>query len=170
MMFDLLLSTFRHLHAERLSLRLTGTASRWTTYGSTRKTACSGPSSARTPPTATRLAALRSWATAVATRAWPISEPACWASSTPFPSREPTSTSPWIWPATRSQSLWCDRGRDKATPGWPFHSSVSDVGMIQTSGNETREEVSILGSKQQKLVSWQHVGCPSVTTSNMETQ
>lgn len=37
---------------------------------------------------------------------------------------------------------------------------VSDVGMIQPSGNKTREVVSILGSKLQKSVNWQHVGCP----------
>lgn len=161
---DLLLSTYRHQHAGSLSLRLTGTASLLTTSGSTRRTACSGRSSARTPPTATHSAVLRSWVMAAeAIRASPISAPACSPSSTRFPSREPTSTFPWIWPAMRSPSLWCDGHANKATSGWPFRSTVSDVEMFQPSGNETRDGLevdSILGSEQQCWVNWQQVDCP----------
>lgn len=116
---DLLLSSRRHLRAGSLSLRPTGTANLLTTSGSTRRTAFSGRSSARTPPTATRLAAPRSWATAAAIRVSPISAPACWTSSIRFPSREPTSTFPWTWPAKRSPSLWCDGGGYRVASGWP---------------------------------------------------
>lgn len=105
----------RRLHAGSLSLRPTGTASLLMILGCTRRTACSGRSSARTPRTVTRSAVPRSWVTAAAIRASPISAPACSTSSTRSPSKEPTSTSPWTWPAKRSPSLWCDGGGNEAT-------------------------------------------------------
>lgn len=103
----------RHLRAGSLSLRPTGTASPSTTSASIRRTACSGRSSARTPRTATPSAAPRSWVTAAAIRASLSSAPACWQSSTHFPSKEQISTSPWTWRAKRCPSLWCDGGREQ---------------------------------------------------------
>lgn len=149
----------RHLHAGSLSLRPTGTASLLTTSGSTRRTACSGRSSARTLHTVTRSAVPRSWATAASIRTSPISALACSASSTHFPSKEPTSTSPWTWPVKRSLSLWCDGGGNKATSGWASCCSASDVEMCQASGNETRECRRGGFCSWQQWVNWQRVGC-----------
>lgn len=128
----------RHRHAGSLSLRPTGTASLLTTSGSTRRTACSGLSSARTLHTVTRSAVPRSWATAASIRTSPISALACSASSTHFPSKEPTSTSPWTWPVKRSLSLWCDGGGNKATSGWA--SSLLCVRCGDVSGLRERDE------------------------------
>lgn len=152
---DLLLSTRRRLQAGNLSPPPTDTASRSMTSGSTRRTVCSGRSSARTPPTATRSAAPRSWATAAATRASPTSAPACEASSTRSPSREPTNTSPWTWPATRCPSSWCDGGRGRGVKtrrpqGDLFF--LSDLEMFQPSGNKRREERSVVGEVERWLL------------------
>lgn len=140
----------RRLHAGSLSLRPTGTASLLTMLGCTRRTACSGRSSARTPHTVTRSAVPRSWVTAAAIRASPISAPACSTSSTRFPSKEPTSTSPWTWPAKRSPSLWCDGGRSEAS----FAALHPTWRCVRPQGTKPEGAGEVAW-----WINWQHVSC-----------
>ncbi len=160
LMFYLLLFTCRRLHAGSLSPRPTGTASLLTTCDSIRRTACSGRSCARTPPTATHSAAPRSWATAAVIRALLISAPACSASNTRFPSREPTSTSHWTWPAKRSPSSWCDGVTNKATSGRPFSLLCVRCGDAWALREQDKRECWRGGFySRQRWVNWQHIGC-----------
>lgn len=85
------------------------------TFGSTRRTSYSWPTSARIRPRATPSAVPMGWRRkgSTATAAWPSSAST---SRRPSPSKEPANTSPWISPTTKSPSLSSERWRGVAGP------------------------------------------------------